>query len=209
MNQNLLTHAQLAFERNDLYEASQLFRLLVTHYPDISAGWLGLFQTSDDHAERIECLEQLLRLTHAERPAISIPPITTSNDEDEAFESIDDELGAEFELMEDPKEALPLEIAAHTRASEPASTKTTASQTQKVQSPSLVDEFTGTVKWLTAKAEAELQPMVRSIKDSVKDTVRTNSLFTTQFSTSYGRKLRRVPNARMQMLPAVISRVWK
>jgi hypothetical protein len=210
MNQNLLTHAQLAFERNDLYEASQLFRLLVTHYPDVSAGWLGLFQSSDDHAERIECLEQLLRLTHAERPAISIPPIEVPNDEeDEAFESIDNEPGSEFELIEAPEEALPLEIVAYTRASEPTSTKMTARQTQKAQSPSLVDEFTGTVKRLTARAEAELQPVVRSIKASVKDTVRTNSLFTTQFSTSYGRKLRRIPNGRLQIVPQVINQVWK
>jgi hypothetical protein len=212
MNPNLLTHAQMALERADYFEASQLFRLHVTHFPDISGGWLGLFQSSDQPAERLECLEQLLRITHAENQALGIETAPAVAD-DEALET----------TARKPE--------ADVASAQPCAESTTAEDESDGDSDNPPYQFTEIVPtyavpqaapgWPTLKAkllqhvalaietggelfnqvEIQLTPAALFLKRRIK----SHSFFSSQFSTSYGRKLRRVPNQRLQRLTKVLS----
>jgi signal peptidase I len=212
MNDNLLTHAQMALERNDKFEATQLFRLHITHYPDIAVGWLGLFQSSDQHAEQIECLEQLLRITHAEYRA------TDSQVEGAAggdtFESIDGDPASEFELLKPyaettPKVAEPNEDSGITldvyEAVEPIEEELKPGwPTIKTQIVERIAEMVDAGNQLMQVIDTELA----SVMISLKQKAAMHPFFTTQFSTSYGRKLRRVPTPRLHKLPKVLNWVW-
>jgi hypothetical protein len=205
MNENLLTHAQMALERNDMYESSQLFRLHVTHYPDIATGWLGLFQASDQHPERIECLEQLLRIAYAENRAMGSQLERTAGDE--IFESIDGEPISEFELLKPYAEAMFVEadedlgeevyVAVEPVEEEPEPGWPTI-KTQMVQR---ISEMMDAGNRLMQIVDTKLTLAITRVKQKAA----SHPFFTTQFSTSYGRKLRRVPNQRLRKLPKVLN----
>lgn len=201
MNPHSLTYSQTALKRNGFFEASKFFRLQAAHYPDIVTGWLGLFQSSDQPSERIECLDQLLRITRAESQvaeagkARAIKAAPTSK----------------FELFQSPTQTAPIQSKSYQGRSEgqyeyDAITAVDAEiesgwpalQTQIVQ---WTVELVVAGNRLMEMIDTELVPALTALKQRIK----SHSVFTTQFSTGDGHKLRSMPGQRSQKLPRVLS----
>jgi signal peptidase I len=212
MNDNLLTHAQMALERNDKFEATQLFRLHITHYPDIAAGWLGLFQSTDQHAERIECLEQLLRISHAENRAMLSQMEGIAGDD--TFESIDEAPISEVELLKPYAETAHMVVKADKDTGKAVEVDEAIElveeelepgwPTLKTQIVERVGEMVDAGNRLMQIIDTELESAVTHLKQQAV----LHPFFSTQFSTSYGVKLRRVPTPRLRKLPKVLNWVW-
>ena len=66
--ENLLLNAQKALRANDVSSARILLRLQVGRYPDDPAGWYLLSQVTDQPAEGIECLQQVLQIATRHLP---------------------------------------------------------------------------------------------------------------------------------------------